>query len=78
MSVRFKHRHSQSTQLLVDAIISIGPEKYIDRTLQVIRQFDIESPGGLFARDIFRFGAAELYEKAKEKLEIVAELEDGN
>lgn len=73
-AAKFKHIHSQVTQELIDAIIEMGPDQYTNRVNQILHNLKMLKGG--FIRDIFAFGAAELYFKAREKLEVVAELED--
>lgn len=69
----FKHTHSQKTQFLADKIIEIGPHQYD----QLIKQAMQTLEEGSFARHIFAFGVAELYIRVREKMEVIAELEDG-
>ena len=77
VEARFKHLHAQSTQSLIDKIITIGPHQYNQLVCQVKQMFiDVETVESSFLEDIFAYGAAELYMRVKEKMKIVAELED--
>ena len=76
----FKHVHSQTTQELIDIITTMGPTRYTHLVNTIMEAFALDglaetSLEGLLTRDIFAFGAAELYMRVREKVEIVAELE---